>query len=309
MKQYNTGKWKESLGADSQYLKASDCADGGRKIRPLMWVMEGEETPFHLLLEGWAAPQKRGDKAKCVRIPIDANPEDYSDIQWNMASYKGGPERPQTPKGVFALLLWDYMDHMVKCAAFSQTSINKTFNSFITPGEANYLDSGIHTCDFTITQIDEKNYQVQVVPKCKDEPPQEALDALQNFHFSWEAYMDGKNPFDEKNPEAATIAEIEYYNQFYGNDRKPVPQQKTQTKPVAQQSGFKYDPKWKEVSTPKGLKLGDLDIDKLKELRDTLIKLDKMNSGSLGAQILSGIQDLEAQAGAANLDEAAEIPF
>lgn len=289
MKEYNTKEFLEKhVGSESRWLKASDFENGG-KIRPLPWVINGEETPFILYQEGWVnstdPKQKNGVPLRFdIDDPIDGN------YNWKMSSYQGGPLRPQSPKGAIGILCYHYNTKSLKVFCASQSGILKPLLAFTDKESQSYIPEGIHTVDIIINKVDDKTYTVSVAPKSREEIPQEALQLLRGFCFSWEGFMECGECFDEKS--ATRMEDIDFYNNLPVATKSETKAQTAKTTaPTAPTAPAAVSSNWHNVVTPKGVKLGDCSLAELTAMKEKLESMGKTSS-PLYTAISDGYKDL-----------------
>jgi hypothetical protein len=297
MKQYNQEKVAALCQGDSFYLKGKDC-EKGRKIRPLVWFYQGEDANYVPYLEGWVVDDQDSSKSHPVRFDIEED-IDLNDYNWKMSSFQNQPEKPQLPSAVFGMLVWDYKTKSIMLATWSQVQVRGAFWSFMDPDNANYIEGGIHTCDFVV-EMKEQNkkisYTVQVVPKCKDEIPEEAIAALRNFTFSWEDFIASEDPRDETSPNIKSFEDIEFYKDISspskakpGNKQTFKGKKKTEVEHDESKDFDLNDMSWMKVSTPNGRVLGTCSLKELQEFQRELEKLPGGTEHPLYNKICHGI--------------------
>jgi hypothetical protein len=306
MNRGNVAKFAEGVGdGNSIYLKAKDF-ETPRKFRPLPWVRDGQVCDVITYFEGWIEQQvKEGNKIvkkdRPIRFDVDQPHDLPAASKWKTSSYKGGPEKPQTPKHAISFLAWDYTTNTIKIISFTQVSVVKQIVSRLSEvdaetGEANELFiPDLTKVDIIIKKEDEKTYVVTIKENSPN-LPKESLNALQDWKWSWEEFMACENPQDE-----GTAKTFDDLNLATDPANKPTPNKNTkQSEPIAPSEeaadamSVEYDEEWKEFKTPKGKVLGTCSIDELKNFKKLLDSRGASAKDAMYRAICSGIKDLEA---------------
>ena len=308
MNRGNVAKFAEGVGdGNSIYLKAKDF-EQPRKFRPLPWVRDGQVCDILTYFEGWIEQTvKEGNKVvkkdRPIRFDVDQPHDLPAAAKWKTSSYKGGPEKPQTPKHAISFLAWDYTTNTIKIVSFTQVSVVKQIVSRLAEidaetGAANELFiPDLTKVDIIIKKEDEKTYVVTVKENSPN-LPKEALNAMQDWKWSWEEFMACENPQDD-----ATAKTFDDVNLAMDPANQPQPSASKNTKPsapvaaseeAADAMNVPYDENWRTFKTPKGRNLGECSIDDLKKFKETLDKRGTSVTDVMYRAICSGIKDIEA---------------
>lgn len=267
------------IGGDSSYLNGGDIDVNGILIRPLPWSYN--ELPVDVLmhLEGWT--EKVGADKKKHPTPVRFEPDAQIDpgIEWQRGTYMNKPTVAY-PKAAIAFLCWIPKLGKIKLASFTQATIVKPIHNMML--EAN--DEGVKNPNFVddLTKVElfikknQKDGKFEVsTPKCKDEIPDEAVAALQAIpSFSFEAYMNGEDPFAEENnftyEDAMAFWPVE-------PDNKTTKQTKAtkEVKKDKEEAPLEKDEEllnWRDAKSPRGTRLGDMGEEKLKDYKGIMEK-------------------------------------
>jgi hypothetical protein len=300
MNRGNLAKFSEGIGDNNSiYLKAKDF-EKPRKFRPLPWVRDGQVCDILTYFEGWIEQTvKEGGKVikkdKPIRFDVDQTHDLPHGAKWKMSSYKNGPEKPQTPKHAISFLAWDYDTNTIKIVSFTQVSVVKQIVSRLAEvdeetGEANELYIPDMTkVDVIIKKEDEKTYVVTIKENSPN-LPKEALNALQDWKWSWEAFMASEDPredsvvntFDDVNEAMDPVSK---------NIKSSAPAASSEE--ASDSMGVSYYEDWKEFKTPKGKVLGKCSIEELKKFKEHLDNRNTESNDVMYRAICSGIKDIE----------------
>lgn len=304
MNRGNVAKFAEGVGdGHSIYLKAKDF-EKPRKFRPLPWVRDGQVCDILTYFEGWIEQTvKEGNKVvkkdKPIRFDVDQPHDLPAGAKWKMSSFKGSPEKPQTPKHAISFLAWDYETNTIKIVSFTQVSVVKQIVSRLSEvdaetGETNELFiPDLTKVDIIVKKEDDKTYVVTVKENSPN-LPKESLHALQDWKWSWEEFMAGENPQDDET--AKTFDDVNLAmdpeNQPKKNTKPSAPVAASEEAADAMAVGYYED--WKNFKTPKGRILGECSIDDLKKFKEMLDKRGTSANDVMYQAVCSGIKDIEA---------------
>lgn len=317
----NVQSFQEKIGTgNSLYLKGKDF-ENARRIRPILWLHNGAPTDVLTFLEGWHVKNVKDERTKKVEAvdkPIRFNTDDVipEDLNWKMSSFKGAPAKPQTPKPCIAFVAWDYLTKSVKITPFSQASVTGHIANMLNPTTPDGAENEMYVEDLTKIDLvilkgekDNDPYTVTIKPiKSTDYPP-EAMRALADFKWSWDAFMRCDQPTESE--DSITYADV--VDVATANDPTPAASKTTSSKPAAKPAAkqveveaevvsdeFTYNKDWRSVKTPQNALLGDQTIEKLQTFKDTLDKLKAKGtkvSDVLYNSICSGLKDLGKSSG------------
>jgi len=296
MNRGNVSALQDKIGnGNSLYLKAKDFEDQARRVRPIIWLYNGQPCDILTYLEGWHVTESivNGKTIKAER-PIRFNSDEIipEGINWKMSSYKGEKEKPQTPKPSVAWLGWDYVTKSLKICTFAQVGVVTPISEMLSPtdkdGKVNesFIED-MTQLDIVIKKLDDKKFTITTqVPKGGQGLPPDALKALADFNWSWDAFM-----ACQKLEEGEGITYNDVVDALTGNEpQKPV--SKKEEKVVDNSNNdvtFTFVKDWMDVKTPAGKILGQQSLEDLQSFQASLEKKGKTVNNPLYDAIMSGI--------------------
>ena len=269
----NVHAFVEKVGSNNGlYLKGKDF-DNTRKIRPIMWLKNGQPLDVLIYQEGWinavddkGKPLKNG---KPVRFEAD---EEIPSLDWKMSAYMGGTPKAQTPKATISILGWDYETKSIKVSSFAQVSVTKAIGNMLSPTteegkENDFYIEDLTSIDLVIKKGAEDKDPWSITTKAPKTPgyDPDCIKALQTFEWSWDAfiacdqieghpttitYEDVKAVIDADKPAAAKSAPAKTATASTNKVTKPEPE-------VQEGEYYTYDENWKVMKTQKGAIVGD----------------------------------------------------
>jgi len=312
MQRGNVKGFQEKISSGSGlYLNAKDFEEA-RRIRPILWLYKGGPIDILTYMEGWHTVKGKDDKKKDILLdkPIRFETDEVipDGIDWKMSSYKGGPMQAQTPKPNIAILSWDYKTKSLKVVSFHQANVVTQISAMLSDtdkdGKPNELFvDDLTQVDFIIKKNDDKNYSVTTQkPKDGVNLSKDCMNALADFEWSWEAFMQCVRLEDaETKYTYADVVDIVTSGQDSQETKKDVKKdtEKPKTKKVEKEveeseedDTFTYNKDWAKVKTPAGKILGEQSVDDLSGFKSHLEDRGKTKNNPLYDAIMSGIQDL-----------------
>lgn len=309
----NTQQVREKLEqGNSLYMKAVDFSEKPIRLRVIPWIIKGQKVDFLSFFEGWHDVATKNDKGKTEvkSRPIRFyNVEDIpNDLQWSVGkAFAGEKPKPQIPKSTIAFIGYRYDEQQPKIVTIPNVAFVKQMLNFAEEKNEDGTDNEAYIEDMSkfdiVIKKDDKNFTINVQkPKIGngEDIPSEILKALKDFEWSWEAFMDCVKIDDAE--QKFTIDDVVDVLTSSGSNQKPAQkaQNKKEEKEVAStkvDDNFQRVENWAEITTPKGVKLGSLGLEKLKEYKEFLISknLNKPDNRAYLA-ILTGIEELSTPA-------------
>lgn len=313
----------------SLYLKTSDF-EKQRRFRPLFWKYGEDVIDILFYQEGWHIPDDIDPKTKKlkypngrpVRFPAEAEAASFPQLNWKMESYGGGQPRPATPKSAVSMLVWDYESNELKIVSFTQKSVLKAINEYLSPTNEDGSDNAAYienltSTDFVVKKIDDRTWNINV-KEGNPKIPLEAFNAIKQFQFSWDKFMACESDMEdapiladfledvEGNIEVETPEEqkkrIDKANEAKAKANKNVstssPAKESAKSTVVQTQKEDLTTDWRNLKTAKGTSLGEMGLEKLKGLVAWFEKekADTCQSSKLYQGALQGIAELDAPA-------------
>lgn len=274
----NIQRFKEKTDEGSgMFLNGKDYANA-RRIRPIAWIYNGVIIDVKLYLEGWY-DVKGKQNGQCIRFEVDEEiPQ--GQYAWKKGEYNGKPT-VNSPDVAIAFLHYDYNTSSIKLSSFTQKTIINQINNYITDeieGKKNeFFVPDLSKVDVIIGKTSPTAYSVTIQ---QTESPKGLPDLLDNFRFSWEAFMGCGECFGDK-------AEISYEDVLEaagaaGQTQQTKQSNKTITKGKGGEPEFEEEPAavdldWKKVKTSKGNELGKLTKEQIGTLAEKIVNAANPN--------------------------------
>lgn len=284
-------KFKEKASAGGgKYLKPGDIKDT-QEFRIIPWLFKKAVTPILFYYEGWKAPEKAKDNAKCVRFEMNENGE-YDcdeDIEW--AEGKFGL---QTPSATFVCIVADFATQSVRVLSGNQKGLIVPLMDFYDPESKKYIKdwSAYKILITNKKKADGKSSFTVEREKLDQEDrayPKWLLDALKGFDFSLNDYI-----VCEKTEEGEGDTYKDVLDLIGDKPSRQTEERQTKKNTDDQErspsDSFEVVADWAKVVTPNGVVLGKATEEKLKDMKSVLdgkAKYDK--SQLLYRAICSGI--------------------
>lgn len=324
-------EFQSTLGDGSGiYLKASKDFEDARRVRPILWLLNGEPCDALVFYEGWEETKIADDKGKFSTksrpVRFYQNQEIPEGISWKVSSFKGEKPKPQLPKHSVAMVAYDYKESSVKIIAIDKANFVMQIVAMLSdtdpatgkPNEG-YVED-ITSIDLVIRRVDDKTWTIQTqAPRGGLSYPKECMEALKHFEWSWEAFMnsekmedaDGKITYADV---CDAVAGLESGTKASKNtvDKRTTPatvSSASETKVVT------LNPDWRKVKTPQNAELGSIPLETLKAHKKTLDDLAKSRNNpalqetALYIGIISGIDELSKAPTEENLDALPDVEF
>lgn len=265
-------EYKESIGGSGSFLNSKEITDKGIKIRIIPWMFGNEPEEIIPYFEGWEA--YADEKGKFQQRPrrFKLGEEIPEGINWKMDSYKGGPQRPSIPKASIGFVCYRYDKKTIAVGAFSQVALVNAFMAMKDEEIENnqlYCEN-LFEVDIILSKTESAankiEYKVTFAPKSMPTLPQDAMILLNEFHFSWEMFMQGKECFEEET--GNTWADVQAGYSKEGDPKSAQNQPKTAPANTNISSGDLDELKnWKTVKRANGTLLGNMSLPDLQTLK------------------------------------------
>lgn len=264
---------EKATASDSVYLRPGEI-DGTIKVRFIPWILKGKLVPIHFYYEGWAAPAKKNDKPKCIRLPFNEEGlyDADEDIVWHKGDYG-----IQKPAPAFVGVIANLTDKKIQIVSGTQKGLVGPLSEFCDPDSERYVKNW-SLVDIIITRDPKtKKFTVEREKLDRDEAEIPWLEnEIEGFHFTMKDYLNG-----EKTPEGEGDTYRDVLNMIGDRPEKEEKDKKE----------FDEVRDWGNVTTPKGRILRQCTLEELTTMKETLEKSKKFDpKNELYRAILSGIK-------------------
>jgi hypothetical protein len=297
-------KFKEGVGGSGLYFNGGDIDEKGVKLRVIPWIFEGEVEEMIHHYEGWEAvpPAKKGEKEKGKprRFTLDDEIPDGINWKMNQNQFTKAMEA-SVPKEALGFLAYIYKEKKIKLCGFTQATICKAFMA-MKDEESEMFCSDLSKVDIIITRkADGKGFTVTFAPQSDPNLPVEAMTALEaGYLFSWDQYMKGLDPFDEK--EGNVWKEVVAAMKGEKPKAQAPANKNTETKQQPTAGDSEELKEWRTVKQSNGKALGELTLPDLQKLK-TLIETKKKTSMPIYPFVVYGVDHFEEGAAAPAADD------
>ena len=260
---------KKASGGEGKFMRASDFEES-RTITPIAFKFNGEKIPCFCYLEGWINETIKNEKgkneikSKCIRFLPDAQID--MDQEWSIGKvfHAGDKPKPQVPQPAVGLVVGDHQTQTIKVVSFTQKTILQHLMAYLDPGDDFFIENW-EGHNMIIGKASDNKYKVE--SRQNNGFPDWLKKALADFTFSWEAYLNCEEPFENGDK--------------YDDDND---------------SGFTFVEKWGSTKTSKGKPLSECTIEELNSFKDILDSKQGYDKASLlYTSILSGIKVMSEQ--------------
>lgn len=269
----NFKKFGETLGSTGAFLKSKDFEDG-REVMVLPWIFNGEVVKCLAYYEAWVWDEENGGQKKNKKKPARLSFEDYSEGNFNIedydistSSYQGKVSRDNF-KGTLAFLFKDIATNEIKLASFSQVTLCTSLMKYLDSDSKFYIKN-LENKVLVIGKEDERRWSASV--KDDDDNYISRFDSqLEDFKFSWQAYLDGVDPFEDGDTYQDVLDLIGDTPEEKKTPAKKAPAKKAAAKKEESNEDDDMKAVWYKLKTPKGTPLADLDLTKMQDLVNIL---------------------------------------
>lgn len=291
-------QFAEKVKGDSLYLKGAEIGENGVRVRFLPWIYKGAPIDVLMLHQGWVPvvdpKTKKPDLKKSTPIRFDYDEEIPEDIQWAIGTGEYNKGKAQTPKPAIAGIVWIPKAHAIKVVELTQQGLVKPIIDMMNPDHEMFVNN-LTEVELILSKKESNGrteYKVAPAPNYERVIPEDAYLAMKDFAFSFEAFMQGGNPVEDK--VAIKFEDIEndlsdFFAAGVGSGQKSSGSKVT-TKPAEKQSSMNVD--WKSFKTATGRTLGEFTIDELEAAKQKLIDTNK-TGGKAYECVMAGLAELQ----------------